>query len=264
MNQLVNYVVERGIAVITLNDPPINAYTHEMMKELDEAILEARFDEDVHAIVLTGHGDRVFSAGANVAVLQAVDAAFTYYFTLHANETLLRLEHTPKLVVAALNGHCVGGGLEIALACDLRVARKGAGQIGMPDINLGLLPSTGGTQRLPRLLGKSRAMELILEGAPISFEQALAWGLVNRLEEAATGAEFLERVQTYVRRFISPEGPSLAAGRIKRALQASGEVSLEQGLAIERELSAALVSSADSAEGRAAYLEKRKPTFSGR
>jgi enoyl-CoA hydratase len=264
VNHLVNYVVDRGIATITLNDPPVNAYTHEMMKGLDEAILEARFDDDVHAIVLTGHGDRVFSAGANVAVLQAVDPGFTYYFTLHANETLLRLEHTPKLVVAALNGHCVGGGLEIALACDLRVARKGAGQIALPDINLGLLPSTGGTQRLPRLLGKSRALELILEGTSISFEQAATWGLVNRIEEATSTADFLERVHAYVRRFIAPDGPTLAAGRIKRALQASSEVAIEQGLAIERELSAFLVASEDAAEGLSAYLEKRKPQFGGK
>ena len=144
------------------------------------------------------------------------------------------------------------------------MARKGAGQIALPDIHLGLLPSAGGTQRLPRLLGKGRAMELVLEGTSISFEQALGWGLVNRIEEASSAAEFLERVCAYTRRFIAPDGPSLAAGRIKRALQAASEAPLEQGLALERELSAYLVSTEDAAEGLSAYLEKRKPHFVGK
>ena len=123
---LINYRVADGVAVIEMNDPPANTYTYEMNRQFDDAILKARMDNDVHVIVLTGAGDKFFSAGANIRMLASVDPTFKYYFCLHANETLLRLEHTPKLVIAALNGHTVGGGLEIAMAADLRIARKEA------------------------------------------------------------------------------------------------------------------------------------------
>ena len=122
--KLVEYRKEGGIAVLTLNDPPANTYTHEMMRDLDECIIKARFDAEVHVIVITGAGEKFFCAGANINMLQTVDPYFKYYFCLHANETLIRLEQTPKLVIAALNGHCVGGGLEIAMAADIRIARR--------------------------------------------------------------------------------------------------------------------------------------------
>ena len=125
--QLINYRTDAGVAVIEMNDPPANTYTYEMNRHLDEAILKARMDNDVHVVVLTGVGDKFFSAGANIKMLASVDPTFMYYFCLHANETLLRLEHTPKLVIAAINGHCVGGGLEIAMAADLRIAGIFAG-----------------------------------------------------------------------------------------------------------------------------------------
>ena len=153
---LINYRTDDGIAVIELNDPPANTYTYEMNRQLDDAILQARMDDDVHVIVLRGAGDKFFSAGANIKMLSSVDPTFKYYFCLHANETLLRLEHTPKLVIAALNGHTVGGGLEIAMAADMRIARQDAGKIGLPEVTLGVLPGTGGTQRLSRLVGKSQ------------------------------------------------------------------------------------------------------------
>ena len=145
--QLVNYRTDGGVAVIEMSDPPANTYTYEMNRQLDDAILKARMDNDLYVIVLTGSGDKFFSAGANIKMLSSVDPTFKYYFCLHANETLLRLEHTPKLVIAAINGHCVGGGLEIAMAADIRIARKDAGKIGLPEVNLGVLPGTGGTQR---------------------------------------------------------------------------------------------------------------------
>src|SRR5712692_6803747 len=141
---IVNYRIESGIAIVEMADPPANTYTHEMMRQLDEAILKARFDDDVHVILLRGAGEKFFSAGANIGMLNTVTPGFKYYFCLHANETLLRLEHTPKLVIGALNGHTVGGGLEIAMACDIRIARKDAGKIGLPEVTLGVLPGTGG------------------------------------------------------------------------------------------------------------------------
>src|SRR4030081_1593015 len=141
--QLINYRADAGVAVIELSDPPANTYTYEMNRQLDEAILKARMENDVYVILLTGPGDKFFSAGANIKMLSSVDPTFKYYFCLHANETLLRLEHTPKLVIAAINGHCVGGGLEIAMACDLRIARRDSGKIGLPGGNMGVLPGHG-------------------------------------------------------------------------------------------------------------------------
>ncbi len=135
-----------------------------MMRDLDEGILQARFGKDVHVIVVTGSGEKFFCAGANIAMLQTSEPNFKYFFCLHANETLNRLEHIPKLVIAALNGHTVGGGLEIAMAADLRLARKDAGKIGLPEVNLGVLPGTGGTQRMARMLDKSRSIELMVAG----------------------------------------------------------------------------------------------------
>src|SRR5215831_9456858 len=130
--QLIKYRVDRGVALIEMNDPPANTYTYEMNRQLDDAILRARMDNDVFVIVLTGAGDKFFSAGANIKMLASVDPTFKYYFCLHANEMLLRLEHTPKLVIAAINGHCVGGGLEIAMAADIRIGRDGtADKIGL-------------------------------------------------------------------------------------------------------------------------------------
>ena len=136
---LVQYAVSDGVALLTLNDPPANTYSYEMMQQLDRAILAARMDESVQVIVITGQGEKFFCAGADIQMLQTVTPTFKYYFCLHANETLLRLEQTPKLVIAAINGHCVGGGLEVALAADLRIARKGAGKIGLPEVSLGVL-----------------------------------------------------------------------------------------------------------------------------
>src|ERR687898_3268707 len=150
-----NYFIADGIATIELNDPPANTYSYEMMLEIDSAVLAARMDPKVHVIVIRGAGEKFFCAGANIGMLKDADPEFKYYFCLHANETLNRLEQTPKLVIAALNGHTVGGGLQEAMAADLRVARKGGGKIGMPEINLGVLPGTGGTQRLARRVGKT-------------------------------------------------------------------------------------------------------------
>ncbi len=264
MGTLVNYMTEKGVAVLTLNDPPVNAYSYEMLKELDGYILEARFDNDVHVVVLTGHGEKFFCAGANINMLREADSTFKYYFCLHANETLSRLEQTPKLVIAALNGHAVGGGLEVALACDMRIARAGDYQIGLPEIALGVLPGTGGTQRLARLLGKSRAIEMMVEGAKVNVSRAHDVGLVNKVWAADSSDEFLRKVIDYGHNFCPPNGAAMAAGRIKRAVQSGMEMSLGEGLALERELQAELFASTDAKEGLSAYAEKRKAQFRGR
>jgi len=259
-DKLIEYEVIDGVAVITMVDPPANTYTHEMMREMDAAIVDARFDEAVHVIVLRGAGDKFFSAGANIRMLQTSDPYFKYYFCLHANETLNRLEQTPKLVIGALNGHTVGGGLEIALACDLRIAKAGGGQIGLPEVNLGVLPGTGGTQRLGRLLGKSKAIEMMVEGGTFGFDVALELGLVNKIFEADG---FMDAVMDYARQFVPPNKASRAVGRIKRAVCSGVEVPFSEGLAIERELQQLLFQGADAREGLDAYVEKRKPEFTG-
>ena len=198
---LIQYQKDGPLAIIQLDFPPANCYSHDMMLQLDTAILEARFDEDVHVIVLRGAGDKFFCAGADISMLNSVTPRFKYYFCLHANETLNRLEQTPKLTIAALNGHCVGGGLEVALACDLRVAASGAGKIGLPEVNLGVLPGTGGTQRLVRVLGRARAMEWLTTGITPSFDEAREVGLVNHVWEREG---FWEQALDYARSFCPP------------------------------------------------------------
>jgi enoyl-CoA hydratase/carnithine racemase len=257
---LIDSWTDQGVAVIQLNDPPANTYTYEMNLQLDAAILRARMDDDAHVIVLRGAGNKFFSAGANIAMLNRVTPRFKYYFCLHANETLSRLEQTPKLVIAALNGHTVGGGLEIAMAADLRIARKEAGKIGLPEVNLGVLPGTGGTQRMARLLGKAKAIELMVTGTQMSFDTAKEIGLVNEVWDAAPDA-WWEQVLTYARQFCPPNKAAMAVGHIKRSVQSGLEVPLEYGLAIERELQSLLFKSQDAKEGIGAYVEKRMPSF---
>jgi enoyl-CoA hydratase/carnithine racemase len=262
--KLVDYRVANGVAWLELTDPPANTYTYEMMRDLDDAILQARFDENVHVIVLRGAGEKFFCAGANINMLKTVNPVFKYYFCLHANETLNRLEHTPKLVIAALNGHTVGGGLEIAMAADLRIARRGAGKIGLPEVTLGVLPGTGGTQRLARLINKATAIELMATGETFDFERAKELGIVNQIWDAASADEFLEKIQKYAEQFCPPHKAAKAVGRIKRSVQSGIEVTFEAALAIERELQQQLFQSDDAKEGLSAYVEKRKPSFSGK
>ena len=261
---LVHYEVQDGVAIFTLDDPPANTYTHEMMRQLDACILRARFDNSVDVIVITGKGEKFFCAGANINMLQQADPTWKYYFCLHANETLLRLEHTPKLVIAALNGHTVGGGLEIAMAADLRIARRGAGKIGLPEVALGVLPGTGGTQRLTKLVGTSKAIELMVQGNNIDFDEAAAMGIVNRVLDADGRDAFLASVLEYARQFTRPNKATFAVGNIKRSCQSGAELPLEQGLALERELQALLFNSQDAKEGLNAYVEKRQASFTGK
>ena len=260
---LIQYDARDGIAVLTLKDPPANTYTHEMMQALDSAILKARMDESVQVIVLTGNGEKFFCAGANIQMLANVTPTFKYYFCLHANETLSRLEQTPKLVIAAINGHCVGGGLEVAMAADIRIARRKAGKMGLPEVLLGVLPGTGGTQRLVRLVGKSRAIELMTTGELFEFEVGRELGLINLLYVADTSASFMEQVLKYAAQFTTPNKAAGAVGRIKRSVQTGAEIPFESALALERELQQQLFQAEDAKEGLDAYVAKRKPVFKG-
>ena len=257
---LVRYATQHGIALIEFDNPPANTYSYEMMTELDQAILRARFDDEIYVLLLRGVGDKFFSAGADIEMLNRVSPQFKYNFCLHANETLNRLERTPKLVIAALNGHAVGGGLEIAMACDLRLARRDAGQLGLPEIALGVLPGTGGSQRLTRHIGKARALELMATGRRISFEEAQDLGLVHDIFDAQG---YFDQVLAYARQFTPPNKASKAVGRIKLAVQAGGEMPLVEALSLEQELQAGLFSSAGGQEGLRSYVTKSMPQFKG-
>jgi enoyl-CoA hydratase len=261
---LVQYEVRDGVAILTLDDPPANTYTYELMQDLDRCVLRARMDESVFVILIIGGGEKFFCAGANISMLNSVTPQFKYYFCLHANETLNRLEQTPKLVIAALNGHTVGGGLEIAMAADMRIARRGGGKIGLPEVNLGVLPGTGGTQRLTRIVGKSSAIELMITGRTFEFDEAQQMGIVTEVYDAADRESFLGQVLEYAKRFTPPNMAAKAIGNIKRSVQTGAELPFQDALAVERELQQQLFQSEDAKEGIAAYVEKRKAQFTAR
>jgi enoyl-CoA hydratase/carnithine racemase len=258
---LVEYRTQEGVAILELNNPPANAYTLDSLKQLDEAIVKARFDSGVHVLVIRGAGEKFFSAGADINMLSRESNEFRNQFALYGHETLSRLENTPKLAIAAINGNCVGGGLEIAMACDIRIAKKNAGRAGLAEINLGVIPGMGGTQRLPRLVGKARAIDLAATGRMIAFEEALEFGLINEIYE---GEDFFGYVLDYARQFVAPNKASKAVGLIKRAIQTGIQGSQWEGLALERELLAQAFASGDAAEGLSAHREKRVPKFEGK
>ena len=257
---LIEYRAENGVGIIELNNPPANAYSLESLKLLDAAIINARFDSNVHVIVIRGAGEKFFCAGADINMLFRESTDFRNQFALFGHETLARLENTPKLVIAAINGHCAGGGLEIAMACDLRIAKKNAGRMGLAEVNLGVIPGMGGTQRLARLVGKARAIELATTGRLIAFEEAQEYGLIEDIFEPE---DFFAQILDYARQFVAPNKPSKAVGLIKRAIQSGLQGSQYEGLALERELLAQAFASADAAEGLAAYKEKRVAKFKG-
>ncbi len=250
-----------SLRVLTIDVPPANCYSYPLMRKLDEAILEARFDPETFAIILRSEGPKFFCAGADIGMLNSVTPDWKYSFCLHANETLNRLEQTPKLVIAEIQGHCVGGGLEVALACDIRIACEGSGKIGVPEVQLGVLPGTGGTQRLARLLGKATAMEWCVEGKMVSMEEASSAGLVNKLLPENS---FSDAVREYAKSLAPPKGAGLAVGLIKRSIQGGADLGLQDGLSLERELQQRLFQSDDAREGMSANREGRTPEFKGR
>lgn len=249
------------IAVLTLNNPPANGYSYTMHRELDAHVLDLRMEPGIDVIVIRGAGERFFCAGADITYLQSLSPDEKYAFCLHANETLLRLENTPKLVIAALNGHCVGGGLEIALACDLRLGRASGARpnlVGLPEVALGVLPGTGGTQRLSRVIGRSQALAMMVRGENLTVEDAQRIGLVHELLPAEG---WWERVLAYAEGYCRPRRSADAVGLIKRAVLGGADLPLESGLALERELQQRLFTGPDAREGLAAFVQKRTPDF---
>jgi enoyl-CoA hydratase len=251
---------EGKVGIVEIAKGKANTYDLPMMREFDEAIEEVRFNDSIAVAVLTSKLPGFFSAGADIEMLRASEPDYKAMFCLHCQETLLKMEATPKIFIAALSGHCVGGGLEIALATDLRMmADDPKLKIGLPEVTLGVLPGTGGTQRLPRLINKSLALEMMVTGRTLSPKEALQVGLVNYLYPPET---FLKDVLAYAHKLS--EGPVRAIGLIKRSVQEGLEAPLAVGLALERELQNRLFVTQDAKEGLSAFLEKRKPTFHGR
>jgi enoyl-CoA hydratase len=251
--------VEDGIGWIEIAKPKANTYDHAMMLELDSAINEMRFNDEARVLILASAVPNFFSAGADIEMLKKSQPDYKAMFCLHCQETLNKFASTPKLVIAAINGHCVGGGLEIALSCDLRMMAKDSGKIGLPEVTLGVLPGTGGTQRLPRLIGTSRALDLMITGRTISPDEALQIGLVNYVWPQEM---FQQQVTDYAKALA--HGPSRAVSLIKRSVVEGVEMPLTAGLALERELQNRLFVTEDAKEGLAAFSEKRKPNFKGR
>jgi enoyl-CoA hydratase/carnithine racemase len=248
-----------AIGHIVLDRPPANSYDRAFMDELDAAIESAKADDAVKAIVVRSASEKFFSAGADVSVFAKSDLDTQSAFVVCANEAMGKLESTPKVVIAAINGHCLGGGLEIALCCDFRIAADGAYKIGLPEVSLGLLPGTGGTQRLPRLIGRQRALELMLKGTTLSPQDAKDAGIVDELVPAA---ELQGRAAALAQEYAS--GPSYARGQIKYAAVQGFGTTLREGLAIERAALIRLFKSDDAREGVKAFVEKRKPEYKGR
>ena len=250
---------QERIGHIVLDRPPANSYDRSFMEELDAVIEEARRDDAVKAIVVRSANERFFSAGADISVFAKGNLDVQNAFVVCANEAIGKLEGTPKVVVVAINGHCLGGGLEIALCCDFRIAAEGTYRIGLPEVTLGLLPGTGGTQRLPRLIGRQKALDLMLTGRTLTPPEALAAGIVDEVVPAADLlARATERATAYA------TGPTFAIGRIKQAAVQGFGMRLDEGLKLERQLLIELFKSEDAKEGVTAFVEKRKPTYKGR
>src|SRR6266581_2737081 len=249
-----------GVALIHLNRPPANSYNRAFLDDLNAAIDEVRWDGDLQAAVLVSDlAPRFFSAGADITNFQSSTQQQRVMTVLHAQEILLKIERTPKVFVAAISGHALGGGLEIALACDFRFAAEGEYRIGLPEVSLGLLPGNGGTQRLTRLVGRTRALDMMITNQQVNAARALELGLVDRVFAAD---ELVEKSVDYVAQLA--KGPTLAIGNIKIATRLGADLPMEGALALEREAVWRLFMSEDAAEGLAAFAEKRAPKWTGR
>jgi enoyl-CoA hydratase/carnithine racemase len=253
---VIGFRVDDGIGSITLDNPPANSYDRAFMAELGEAIVKAADDPAAKVIVLRSSSAKFFSAGADVKTFAEQDASDSAAMIEVAHQALSRIASIPKIFIALIQGHALGGGLEIALACDLRFGARGSYKLGTPEVTLGLLPGNGGTQRLPRLIGPARALDLMITGRRISPGQAHALGILDRLFPAAEA----EAMTLHYAGALAG-GAVEAIGAIKLATYGGIDLPLADGLARERDLVADLFRSRDAREGLTAFVEKRQPVF---
>ena len=251
---------EGGVGIIVLDNPPANLYDHAILREFASAIDDARMDGDIRNVVVTSAAEKFFSGGADVRVFASGTPRSRFMMALLAHEAFRKMENSPLIFIAAIAGHCTGGALELALACDLRFAAEGSYQIGLPEVNLGLFPGSGGTQRLPRLIGRSKALDLIVNATTLKPAEAKEIGIVDQLfpDAASCRAGAID----YAAKLAA--GPSVAIGHAKLAIAQGLGGPLDLGLAMEREAIGRVFVSEDADEGMAAFKEKRKPEFKGR
>ena len=250
---------EGAVGIIVLDRPPVNSYDYTFLRSFAGAVDDARAEAEIRAVVVTSASEKFFSAGADVSGFASGTPRSRFMTALMAHEAFRKMENTPLVFIAAIAGHCLGGGFELALACDLRFAAEGAYQIGLPEVNLGLFPGSGGTQRLPRLVGLARGIDLIANGTTMNPAQAKDLGLVDRLfpDAGACRAGAIE----YAAKLAA--GPSVAIGHAKLAITQGYGTPLDVGLSIEREAIGRVFVSEDADEGIKAFLEKRKAEFKG-
>ena len=258
-DKVVNFTKSGKTGFISLNRPPANSYEIGFMQDLNEAIETANADRDVKVIIVKSELPKFFSAGADIKAFMANDTAGNMEMIRFAHDTLNKMRASGKVYIAEIQGHALGGGLEIALACDLRFAAEGSYKLGLPEVTLGLLPGNGGTQRLPRLIGAAKALELMVSGGTLSPEEALRLGLVNRLYPP-------DQLEEGTRQFAEKlaNGASLAIQNIKQAIYQGIDLPLDDALALERELIEPLFETEDAQEGFGAFAEKRQPVYRGK
>lgn len=256
---VVRLELQDAVGHIVLDRPPANSYDKAFLDDLSAAIDEVRFNPAAKAVVVRSASEKFFSAGADVKMFASTDSEYQFAFVIHANEIMSKFERTPKIVVCAINGHCLGGGLEIALCADIRIAAEGTYNIGLPEVTLGVLPGTGGTQRLPRLIGRQKALELMIRGNAVQPERAKALGIVDELRPAA---ELAARAHEMAGFFAT--GPTLAIGQIKLATVLGAGMPFQNAMLLEHEAVGRLFASEDFKEGVTAFSEKRKPAYKGK
>ncbi len=250
---------EEGIGWITLNRPHrLNTMTVEMIGELGAALTDLEADKDIRCAVITGAGEKAFSAGADVTAFTGITPATAVDASMKMATLTSQIETLAKPVIAAINGYALGGGLELALACDFRIASVNA-QMGQTEVKLGLIPGWGGTQRLPRIVGLAKAKEMIMLGDRITAEEALRIGLVNKV---VPYDKLLDETKSFAKNFV--DGPPIALKAAKHALNFGTQVPLDVGLKLESEAFGIVLSSKDVMEGISAFMSKRKPEFKGK
>jgi len=251
---------EGAVGIIVLDRPPANSYDYAFLRSFAGAIDDARVDADIRAVLVTSASEKFFSAGADVSAFAAGTSRSRTMTALMAHEAFRKMENTPLIFIAVIAGHCLGGGFELALACDLRFAAEGSYQVGLPEVNLGLFPGSGGTQRLPRLVGLSKGLDLIANATTLKPAEAKEIGLVDRLYPDAAACR--QGAVEYAAKLAA--GPSIAIGHAKVAITQGFGAPLDLGLAIEREAISRVFVSDDAEEGIKAFGEKRKAEFKGR
>jgi enoyl-CoA hydratase len=253
------YEKSEGVATITLNRPEaLNAFSKEVIEEVLQAVEDVKKDENVRVVVLTGAGEKAFSAGADIKAMKGMNALKARELSLMGEKLCVAFENLEKPVIAAINGYALGGGLEVAMACDLRIASENA-RMGQTEINIGLIPGWGGTQRLTRLVGVGKAKELVYTGKMIDAKTAEQLGIVNMVVPAD---KFRETVRQFALELASKAPVALKVA--KALINKGSEISLDAALALEREGFGVVASTEDLQEGVSAFAEKRKPTFKGK